>query len=189
MLAALTTAHEFGLGTVAGLFVLFAIVCSFVLPRRRPDFPGRTGMRAFLGVCLVFFFGMVAAVEVFGGEAGEAASPQVTPVSARTTETSGIPGRALTTVAVREIEWKVSLPTTKLKTATYLFKLTNAGKIPHNLTISGPQVQDAHTATIGPGQTAEVKAALVAGTYDFYCSVPGHKGLGMDTKVTVTNVG
>jgi uncharacterized cupredoxin-like copper-binding protein len=38
---------------------------------------------------------------------------------------------------------------------------------------------------INGGKTATLKVKPAAGTYDFYCSVPGHKQLGMDVKVKV----
>ena len=41
------------------------------------------------------------------------------------------------------------------------------------------------TPLINGGQHATLKVKLVAGEYDFYCSVPGHKQLGMDVKVKV----
>jgi uncharacterized cupredoxin-like copper-binding protein len=38
---------------------------------------------------------------------------------------------------------------------------------------------------INSGQSAQLKVTLQKGTYDLYCSVPGHKQAGMDVKVTV----
>ena len=33
MLLALSTGHKLGLGVIAGLFIVFALLCSFVFPR------------------------------------------------------------------------------------------------------------------------------------------------------------
>jgi uncharacterized cupredoxin-like copper-binding protein len=39
---------------------------------------------------------------------------------------------------------------------------------------------------IDAGKTAKLSVDLKSGTYDFYCSVPGHKQAGMDVKVKVS---
>ena len=48
MLLALSTGHTIGLAVVAGPFIVFALLCSFVFPRSNPNFPGRR-MGLFLG--------------------------------------------------------------------------------------------------------------------------------------------
>jgi uncharacterized cupredoxin-like copper-binding protein len=67
---------------------------------------------------------------------------------------------------------------------TYTFVVTNQGPSDHNLTVNGPGVSDQATPTFGTG-TKDLTVSLKSGTYDLFCSVPGHKALGMDTKLTV----
>ena len=67
MLLSLSTGHTIGLLLVAGAFIVFALLCSLVIPRRRPDFPG-THMGWFIAVALVFFVGALVAVNFFGVE-------------------------------------------------------------------------------------------------------------------------
>ena len=62
----LTTAHEVGLIIVAGVFIAFALVSSFVAPRLKPDFPGPNGLSVFVLATLVMFGLMVAAINFFG---------------------------------------------------------------------------------------------------------------------------
>lgn len=62
----LSTAHEVGLILVAAVFIAFALVCSFVVPRYKPDFPGPSGLSTFVIGSLVLFGLMVAAVNFFG---------------------------------------------------------------------------------------------------------------------------
>ena len=62
------------------------------------------------------------------------------------------------------------------------FSVQNAGKIAHNLTIQGGK----HTANIAPGKSAKLTVTLKKGAYTLYCSVPGHRQLGMVTKLTAT---
>ena len=167
MLLALSTWHKIGLAGVAAVFIFFALASSFLFPRYRPQFPaGRLGW--FVVVTLVLFVGMLAAVEIFGAEPAEEAAAE-----------------GGQTVQVSEKEFKIELPSTTLKSGSYTFDLSNEGKQPHDLTIDGPGVNKEKTPVINGGQHAALKVKLAAGDYDFYCSVPGHKQLGMDVKVKV----
>ena len=56
--------------------------------------------------------------------------------------------------------------------------------INESLTINGPGVDNEATPTF-PSGTKTLTVTLQKGTYEFYCSVPGHKAAGMDVKVTV----
>jgi plastocyanin len=67
---------------------------------------------------------------------------------------------------------------------TYTFVVTNQGPSDHNLTVNGPGVSDKATPTFGTG-TKDLTVTLKSGDYDLFCSVPGHKAAGMDTKLTV----
>jgi hypothetical protein len=62
----LPVGHEIGLVIVAAIFIAFALVSSFVVPRYKPDFPGPTGLSTFVIVSVVLFGLMVAAVNFFG---------------------------------------------------------------------------------------------------------------------------
>src|SRR4029077_13762834 len=85
-----------------------------------------------------------------------------------------------------ESEWKIQLsPAGKLTGGAFSFHIVNRGKVPHNLTVDGPGVANAHTPNLQPGASAVLTATLETGTYDVYCSVPGHKQLGMDAKLSV----
>ncbi len=59
--------NEIILGVAALVLVGFSLVVALVIPRRNPNFPGdRVGLFALVAVLLVA--GMLATVEVFGGE-------------------------------------------------------------------------------------------------------------------------
>jgi hypothetical protein len=58
--------HEIGLIVVAAIFIAFALVVSFVVPRYKPDFPGPNGLSTFVIASIVMFGLMVAAVNFFG---------------------------------------------------------------------------------------------------------------------------
>lgn len=81
-LLAITTEGKIGLGVVAGLFIVFALLASFVFPRRDPNFPGsRIGL--FSAATLALFVATVAAVVVFAKEQEEG------PQGAEAAETAG----------------------------------------------------------------------------------------------------
>jgi uncharacterized cupredoxin-like copper-binding protein len=188
VLYALSTSHKIGLGLTGAVFIAFALASSFLLPRYRPDYPGRA-LRWFILAALVLFAGMLVAVEFFGREPAEATANEETTAEASTAATSSTAtsaGGGVKKIAVSEKEFKIELPSTSLGAGAYEFDLKNDGKVPHDLTIDGPGVAKAHTPTIEGGASATLKVTLKAGEYDFYCSVPGHKQLGMDVKVKVS---
>jgi len=86
---------------------------------------------------------------------------------------------------VSEVEFKIKLPKTTLPAGSYTFDVRNDGKIPHDLVVNGEGMKKG-TPLIDPGQSNSLKVDLKAGTYDVYCSVPGHKQAGMDLTLTVT---
>jgi plastocyanin len=63
-------------------------------------------------------------------------------------------------------------------------KSVNKASIDHDISIEGNGV-DEHGKIVKNGGTSEVKVALKAGEYTFYCSVPGHREGGMEGKLTV----
>jgi uncharacterized cupredoxin-like copper-binding protein len=176
---ALSTGHEIGLGVTGAVFIAFALASSFLFPRFRPQYPGG-GLRAFIVVAFVFFFGMLAAVEVFGAEEEEGGHEAV---AEETTTTAGPQGA---TVQVTEREFKIALASTELKAGTVTFAVKNVGKIQHDLAIVGMKEK---TKLISPGGSGRLTVTLKPGTYELYCSVPGHKAAGMDVKITVKPTG
>lgn len=67
------TGYEIGLLAVAAVFIVFALVVALVIPRSRPEFPGK-GMGIFVGVCVVLFLAQMGAVLALA-EVGEADEP------------------------------------------------------------------------------------------------------------------
>jgi uncharacterized cupredoxin-like copper-binding protein len=94
-----------------------------------------------------------------------------------------------TMVTVTEKNFSIAMSKTHLSPGTYTFHVVNKGPSAHNLTISGPGVSTPHTQTVGPGNPQNLTVTLRSGSYDFYCSVPGHKALGMNLEVMVGSGG
>jgi uncharacterized cupredoxin-like copper-binding protein len=195
---ALSTGHQVGLAVTAAAFIVFALASSFLFPRFRPQYPGG-GLSAFIVIAFVFFFGMLAAVEVFGAESAEGgkateAEPgttvQRTTTQAAQTSTAQ-PTTTKTTVKivaepavvrVSETEFKISGVATDITPGKYTFDVRNDGKIPHDFAIKGGP----KTKLIQPGGSATLTATLDGRKYHFYCSVPGHEQAGMKVDVTVS---
>jgi uncharacterized cupredoxin-like copper-binding protein len=119
--------------------------------------------------------------------------------SSTTTQTQGAgggggatsqPAASGKTIAVTEKDFSITIAGGNhiAKAGTYTFVVTNKGPSSHNLTIEGPGVSNAATPTFAPG-TQNLTVTLKTGKYDFFCSVPGHKALGMNADVTVGSGG
>ena len=61
-------------------------------------------------------------------------------------------------------------------------ELVNKGQAPHTLVIDGQDFKLEAAA----GASASGTAELAAGTYSFYCDVPGHRDAGMEGTLTVS---
>jgi cytochrome c553 len=93
VLVAITSNGKIGLGILAGLLIVFALLSSFYFPRRNPDFPGnRLGL--FIVVAALLFVGTMAGVVYFAkeeehAEAAEHGGTGEEPETTVTTETTG----------------------------------------------------------------------------------------------------
>jgi uncharacterized cupredoxin-like copper-binding protein len=94
-------------------------------------------------------------------------------------------GAAAKTIQVRETEFELNPAEITLdEPGTYVFKAVNSGDTVHALEVEGQGIEE-KTEEIQPGQSAELKVRLKAGTYVLYCPVGGHKEEGMEGKLTV----
>ena len=177
LLAGLSTGHMIGLGLVGGAFVAFALFSSFVAPRIWPDFPGELGLPVFLIASVAMFAAMLTAVAVFGVEEPEG--------EANAAEATG--GEVSKTVAVQEKEFKIVLPSLgTMPPGRYEFDVENVGQAPHDLVVEGGTLNaEAKTPTLDPGKSAKLAVTLGQGVYTLYCSIDGHRKLGMVAKLTV----
>lgn len=91
-----------------------------------------------------------------------------------------------TKVTSAEKEYSITLSTMDFKAGTYTFEVQNQGTMPHDLAIQGPGLSQQTSPMVQPGQTAQLTVTLQPGTYELWCTVPGHKELGMDLKIQVT---
>jgi mono/diheme cytochrome c family protein len=94
VILALTTNQKFGLAGTAAVFIAFALISALLIPRGKPDFPGRRGLVPFILVTTILTIAMLGAVEVFAkeehpeAEARGETTPEPPPPPT-TTETTG----------------------------------------------------------------------------------------------------
>ena len=86
MLLGITNGGKLGLGLLAGLFILFALLSSFYFPRRNPNFPGNR-LGVFVAVTVLLFAVTMAGVFIFAAE--EEAEGHAAETHAETGETPG----------------------------------------------------------------------------------------------------
>jgi uncharacterized cupredoxin-like copper-binding protein len=125
------------------------------------------------------------------GGSSSSAAPTTTPPATTTTTpatTSSATPKASQTVDVTadpsgKLEYVQKTLTAKAGTVD--FKLTNASPVPHDIAIAQGTTVEGTSAIINNGST-DLTVTLKPGTYQFYCSVPGHKEAGMTGTLTVS---
>jgi mono/diheme cytochrome c family protein len=95
MLFALSTSHKIGLAATGVLFIIFALLSSFVFPRHNPNFPGRKGLRWYIPLCFVFFLAMMSSVLYFGQEQHVAEATPTTPTAGSQPSGDAVNGKAV----------------------------------------------------------------------------------------------
>jgi len=83
-------------------------------------------------------------------------------------------------------EYKVTLTKGDFsKTGVYTLNVTNDGGVTHALEAEGPN-GESETEDLAPGDSAELKANFVKGSYELYCPIGDHEDRGMKTEVEVS---
>jgi len=122
--------------------------------------------------------GMVGKLTVVesGGAAAPAASPAASPqASPIATEVN------LDMVELRFIPDTLEIPAN----VDVQINLSNSGNLPHNFSIKDKDI----AVDLAAGDKTSFTLNLPAGTYDFFCNVPGHESAGMVGKLTVVEGG
>lgn len=80
---------------------------------------------------------------------------------------------------------KYSTTSLAAKVGVVTIVMKNRSILPHDVGIKGHGV-NVKGKVVPQGGVSTVTAKLKAGTYEFYCSVPGHEAAGMKGTLTVT---
>jgi cytochrome c551/c552 len=87
VLLALTTDQKLGLAITAAVFIAFSLLVALVIPRSKPDFPGKRGLVPFILVTVILTIAMLGAVEVWAKEDHAAAEAGHETTETETTQT------------------------------------------------------------------------------------------------------
>ncbi|MEA2459723.1 MAG: hypothetical protein QOC95_2695 [Thermoleophilaceae bacterium] len=103
-----------------------------------------------------------------------------------TAGSSAAPG----SLSVSETEFKLTPSSPKVaKAGTVSIQVKNDGTTQHALEVVAPG-GEVKTAPIAPGKNATLKVNLSkAGTYQWYCPIDGHRGMGMKGQIVVAGGG
>jgi uncharacterized cupredoxin-like copper-binding protein len=95
-------------------------------------------------------------------------------------------GAVQQTIQISEREYSLTpSAVTVSKTGTYVFRITNNGKIAHALEAEGNGVEE-KTGDIQPGSNASLRVTFSkSGSYELYCPIDGHKEQGMQGTISV----
>jgi plastocyanin len=107
--------------------------------------------------------------------------------SASSTATPAQPSASASSIALAASPTGLSYDKKQLsaKAGAVTITLANAAQLEHNVTIAeGSKVLGATPSFVGGSRALTL--TLKAGTYTFYCSVPGHRQAGMEGTLTVT---
>jgi mono/diheme cytochrome c family protein len=165
LVAALSTGQKIGLACVGGAFILFALVCSFAVPRRNPNFPGKH-VGWFSVLCVAFLVAMLSAVLVFGKEKEAKAGASETPAAATTTSAATTTTGSTTTAAPATVKGDPVAGKAVFSSAgcsgCHTLKAANAtGTVGPNLdTLKPPYDKIVHQVEVGGGPMPPFKGQL-----------------------------
>lgn len=116
------------------------------------------------------------------------AASDTSSTEASTTESttaSGGGGGAGGTVDISETEYKLDPADATVKSGSVTIDVSNDGQITHNLEIEGNGIEEQGIDNLDAGSTGKLTVDLQPGDYEIYCSIDGHRDLGMEGSITV----
>ena len=119
-----------------------------------------------------------------GGSKKSASAPASTPAQTTAKTTAAPAGGGAKAVTIDEKEFSLTPKQATAGSGAVTVTAKNVGTIAHNLEVEGSGVEK-KTANIQPGSSAALKLNLKPGTYQMYCTVPGHKQSGMKGTIVV----
>jgi plastocyanin len=94
-------------------------------------------------------------------------------------------GQALSLAANSEGELKYNTKTLSAKAGNVSIDFTNMAPLAHNVTVESSSGKVLGATPTFQGGSKTLSLNLKAGTYKFFCSVPGHRMAGMEGTLTV----
>jgi plastocyanin len=120
------------------------------------------------------------------GSAATSTSDSVASSSSAAASSSSSGGSAeAEAITATEQDFSISLDEDHLKAGSYTITVVNNGSSTHDLAVEEDGSTKATSEKVGPGEKTTLTVDLDAGEYTFYCSIDGHRAMGMEKTVTV----
>jgi plastocyanin len=126
---------------------------------------------------------LVAALAGCGGDGDDGGGAEAT--QAETTADSGAASQTLSIEADPSGALRFTTESLQANAGEVTIVMDNPSSVPHNVAIQGGGV-DEKGEVVEKGGQSEVSATVEPGTYEFYCSVPGHEAAGMKGELVVS---
>ncbi len=110
-------------------------------------------------------------------------TPTSTAPSSSASQTCASPQTSAVTVSMFEFGYTVSPSSVPCGTITFTVK--NTGSTDHDFVIEGLVGANGRSNILGAGESQTITTTLTPGTWTYYCSVPTHRSLGMEGKLTI----
>jgi plastocyanin len=168
-----------------GIFAAWAVIVALLGMRGFPA--NRTGERIAIAIAVVLFVGAVSSAIADQTKVGERKGPEPKEPAAAPAGQARAGGGKPTSLALAADPTgatkfdKAALSATAGKVT---ITMTNPSPVPHNVSLKGGGANEMGKTVQGNGKST-VTADLKAGSYEFYCSVPGHEQSGMKGTLTV----
>jgi plastocyanin len=130
-----------------------------------------------------------------GGSSSSSSSPASTPAETPTTSSASTSTPApasesggaekLSLEADREGQLAYDTKSLSAKAGKVSIDFTNDSSLPHDVTIESSSGASVGATPTFAGGSKTLSVTLKAGTYKFFCSVPGHRQAGMEGTLTV----
>jgi plastocyanin len=193
-----------------GILAVWAVLVSLLGMRGFPS--NRTGERIAIAITVVLFVGAVGSAIADQNKVGERRGPEIdkpgegpeseqpgqptagsgggggqpAPAPSDEGEKSGQSGKptALTLSADPTGATRFDKTTLSAPAGQVTITMTNPSPVGHNIALRGNGV-DEKGDTVQGDKKSTIQATVEAGSYEFYCSVPGHEQSGMKGTLTV----
>ena len=99
---------------------------------------------------------------------------------------SGAAASTSRSVGVNETEYRISLGRSTVPHGRITFYIANFGQDDHNLKVARHQIGHGFSGRIPAGGRAQFTVKLSPGRYNLFCTIPGHRAMGMLARLTVT---
>jgi len=121
-----------------------------------------------------------------GGSSGSASSTTSAASSSSSSAASSGSSTEAQAITATEKDFSISLDKDALTAGSYAIKVVNNGNSTHDLAVEKDGKTMATSDKIGPGESTTLNVDLAAGDYTFYCSIDGHRAMGMEISVKVS---